>query len=287
MTIAFLGTGTMGAPMARNLLAAGYEVRVWNRTRAKADPLAADGAVVATEPAEAADGADILITMLLDGAATADAASSAAAGLADGAIWVQMGTIGLGGLADAAGVARDHGIDLVDAPVLGTLAPARQGTLTILAAGAARLHDRVQPLFDAVGERTLWLGEDAEQGNGTRLKLAVNAWVVALANATGESMAIASALGINPQSFLDAIKGSGTDSPYAHLKGAAILNNDFSPHFRLDAALKDSDLIAEAVGDRLRLDVAAAVRERFRRAAANGHGAEDMTAAYFASFPDV
>lgn len=287
MSIAFLGTGTMGAPMARNLLAAGFEVRVWNRTRAKAEPLAADGAVVATDPTEAAAGADVLVTMLIDGAATAEAAGAAAPGLADGATWVQMGTIGLDGLADAASVARDHDVGLVDAPVLGTRDPARRGTLTVLAAGATEIRDRVQPLFDAIGERTLWLGEDAEHGNGTRLKLAVNAWVVTLANAVGESLAIASALDVDPQSFLDAIKGSGSDSPYAHIKGAAILKNDFSPHFRLDAAAKDARLIAEAVGDKLRLDVVAAVRERFRRAAADGHGAEDMAAAYFASFPDA
>ena len=282
ITVAFLGTGTMGAPMARNLLAAGFAVRVWNRTRAKAEPLAEHGAIVAETPAEAARGADVLITMLLDTGATTAAAREALRELAADAVWIQMGTIGTDGMAEVASLAS--GVHLVDAPVLGSDKPAEQGKLAVLAAGESSVRDRVQPLFDAMGERTLWLGEDSAQALGTRLKLAVNSWVLALTNAVGESMAVADVLGVDPRHFLEAIRGTPTDSPYAHLKGNAIINGEYAPSFALRAAFKDANLITEAIGDALRLDVAEACRERFRRAVEAGHGEQDMSAVYFASF---
>ncbi|MFR9731732.1 NAD(P)-dependent oxidoreductase [Saccharopolyspora sp. MS10] len=282
-TVAFLGTGTMGAPMARNLLAHGFAVRAWNRTRARAEGLAADGATVVDTPAEAARGADVLVTMLLDAEATTEAGGQAAAEMPPGAPWLQMATIGLGGLARVAELAAD--LTLVDAPVLGTRAPAEQGTLTVLAAGPEHVRDRARPVFDAVGGRTLWLGEDAARGDGTRVKLAANAWVLSLTNAVGESIALAEALGVDPRLFLDAIAGGAVDSPYAHLKGEAILSGELAPAFTVDGAHKDAGLIAEAAGE-LRLDLAAAARARFARASRAGHGGEDMAAAYYASFTE-
>ncbi|QUH00976.1 NAD(P)-dependent oxidoreductase [Saccharopolyspora erythraea] len=281
-TVAFLGTGTMGAPMARNLLAAGFDVRAWNRTRSKAEPLAEDGAVVAGSPAEAGRGADVLVTMLLDAESTAKAAREAVPELRDDAVWAQMGTIGIKGMTEVAAVA--DGVHLVDAPVLGTEKPARLGKLKVLAAGPRQARDRVQPVFDAVGEQTLWLGDDPAQALGTRLKLAVNSWVLALTNAVGESVALAESLGVDPRHFLEAIEGTATDSPYAHVKGNAILGGEYTPSFALRNAFKDANLITEVTGGNLRLDVADACRERFRRALEAGHGDEDMAAAYFASF---
>lgn len=280
-TVAFLGTGTMGAPMARNLLAAGFAVRAWNRTRSRADGLAADGATVVDSPGEAARGADVLVTMLLDADATLSAGKAALQELPTGAPWLQMATIGLDGLARVAEAAGD--VPLVDAPVLGTRAPAEQGKLTVLAAGPEHVRDTAQPVFDAVGGRTMWLGTAASGGEGTRVKLAANNWVLALTNAVGESVALAEHLGVDPQRFLEAIEGSAVDSPYAHLKGNAILNRDFTPSFGLSGALKDADLITEAA-DGIRMDLAAAIRERFARADAAGHGDEDMAAAYYSSF---
>src|SRR4051794_6288892 len=142
-TIALLGTGIMGAPMARNLLAAGHAVRVWNRTRAKAEPLATDGAVVCATPAEAAAGADILLTMLADATAVEQSVAGddgALAALArdgrDDIVWLQMSTVGIAGTDRLAALAARHSIAYVDAPVLGTKQPAEQGALTVLAAGA-------------------------------------------------------------------------------------------------------------------------------------------------------
>jgi 3-hydroxyisobutyrate dehydrogenase len=272
--------------MARNLVKAGFTVRAWNRTRAKAEPLAADGATIADDPVDAARGADILVTMLMDGPATLETGRAAAAALPKGGVWVQMGTIGTAAHDEIALIAKEHGLHLVDAPVSGTRGPAEQGKLVVLASGPASIRDQVQPLFDTLGQRTLWVSENSEHGDGTRLKLAVNAWVLAIGAAIGESLAIADTLGVDPQLVLDTLKGAGTDSPYAQTKGSAILNNELAPQFGLDAAYKDSQLISEAIGDKLRLDIADAASDRYRRAAEAGHGNEDMAAAYFASFPE-
>lgn len=280
-TVAFLGTGTMGAPMARNLLSSGFAVRAWNRTRSRAEELTADGATVTDSPAEAARGADVLVTMLLDADATVEAGRAAAAELPDGTPWLQMGTIGLDGLARVAEVAGSTA--LVDAPVLGTRAPAEQGTLVVLASGPESARELAQSVFDVVGGRTMWLGTSGAGGEGTRVKLAANSWVLALTNAVSESIALAENLGVDPQRFLEAIEGGAVDSPYAHLKGKAILNKDFTPAFGLSGALKDAGLIAEAA-EGLQLDLAAAIRERFARAVEAGHGDEDMAAVYYSSF---
>jgi 3-hydroxyisobutyrate dehydrogenase len=282
-TVAFLGTGTMGLPMARNLRNAGFEVRAWNRTRDRAEPLAERGVVVTGSPAEAARGADVLVTMLLDAESTATAGQEALGALNPGGVWVQMGTIGLPGNEQVCAAAGE--VPVVDAPVLGTKAPAENAQLVVLAAGPVQVRDRVQPLFDAVGSKTLWVGEDAAQAGGTRLKLVANNWVLTLTNAVAESFSLAEDLGVDPEDFLSAIEGTATDSAYAHLKGRAILSGDFSPSFALSGAAKDAGLIAQAASSHVRLDLTEAVRERFARALNAGHGDEDMAAVYYASKP--
>jgi 3-hydroxyisobutyrate dehydrogenase len=156
-TIAVLGTGTMGAPMAHNLAAAGFNVRAWNRSRDKAEPLARDGITIGGSPAGAAAGADVLITMLFDVAAVREVAPAALGALADGALWLQMSTVGVAGTRELAALAESHGVDFVDAPVLGTRTPAENGTLVVLASGDQSLRERCAPVFDAVGSRTLWI----------------------------------------------------------------------------------------------------------------------------------
>ncbi|MFG2827973.1 NAD(P)-dependent oxidoreductase [Streptomyces sp. NPDC048434] len=285
LSVAVLGTGIMGAAMARNLARAGLDVRAWNRTRARAEPLAADGIRVTGTPAEAVDGADVVLTMLLDGEAVLHAVRQTADALPAGALWLQMSTVGTEGLPSLVRFADEHHLRFVDAPVLGTKAPAEKGDLTILAAGPQDVRERAEPVFGSVGSRTLWVGEDGASGAASRLKLVVNNWVLTVINGTGESVALAKALGVDPRDFLDAVAGGALDMPYLRLKSEVILSENYAPSFTVSAARKDARLILEAAQDAgVRMDLAAAAAERLRRAEGQGHGEEDAAAAYFASF---
>ncbi|QZY15842.1 NAD(P)-dependent oxidoreductase [Streptomyces decoyicus] len=285
LSVAVLGTGIMGAAMARNLAGAGLDVRAWNRTRAKAEPLAADGIRVTGTPAEAVEGADVVLTMLLDGEAVRQAIGQAATALPAGALWLQTSTVGTEALPSLARFADEHHLRFVDAPVLGTKAPAEKGELTVLAAGPQDVRERAGRVFDCVGSRTLWIGEDAASGAASRLKLVVNNWVLTVISGTGESVALAEALGVDPRDFLDAVAGGALDLPYLRLKTELILSENYPASFTVSAARKDARLILEAARDTgVRMDLATAAAERLRRAEQQGHGQEDATAAYFASF---
>jgi 3-hydroxyisobutyrate dehydrogenase len=274
--------------MARNLCRAGLEVRVWNRSREKAEPLAADGARVTGTPAEAVEGADVVLTMLYDGHTVLEVMREAASALRPGAVWAQCTTAGTELVAELAGFAREHGLVFYDAPVLGTRQPAEAGQLTVLAAGPLEGRETVAPVFDAVGAKTMWTGEDGGAGSASRLKLVANSWVLAATAATGEVLALAKALGVDPQGFFDLIEGGPLDMGYLRAKAGLLLDGRLSPpSFAVATAEKDARLIVEA-GERngARLDVAVATAERLARAAAQGHAGEDMVAAYFASFDD-
>ncbi|MCW2609834.1 MAG: mmsB [Cryptosporangiaceae bacterium] len=280
-TVALLGTGIMGSGMARSMLRAGLPLRVWNRTTAKARPLADEGAVVAETPAEAVRGADIVVTMLQDTVAVEAAmAADDGAGHAarDGTIWIQSSTVGVDGAARLAALAVRCALVYVDAPVLGTREPAEKGALTVLASGPEEAREPCTPVFDAIGNRTLWLGP---AGNGSRLKMVVNSWVLALAEATAEAIALAEGLRLDPRLFLDTIAGTGTDSPYAHTKGEAILARRFDPSFPLRGAEKDARLILEAAADAgVDMGLTAAAQRHLARALELGHGDDDMAAVY-------
>ncbi|MEV6567556.1 NAD(P)-dependent oxidoreductase [Streptomyces kronopolitis] len=284
-SVAVLGTGIMGAAMARNLARAGLDVRAWNRTRARAEPLAADGIRVTDTPAEAVDGADAVLTMLLDGPAALDALRQAAPALSSGALWLQMGTVGADGLAPLAAFAAEHGLRFVDAPVLGTKDPAEKGELTVLAAGPREVRERAERVFGIVGSQTRWVGEDAAEGAASRLKLVVNTWVLTVISGTGESLALAKGLGVDPRDFLAAVAGGALDLPYLRLKSELILSENYPASFTVSAARKDARLITEAARDAgVRVDLLAAAAERFRRAEGQGHGEKDASAAYYAAF---
>jgi 3-hydroxyisobutyrate dehydrogenase len=282
-TVAVLGCGTMGAPMALNLLRAGFDVRVWNRTKAKAEALAADGAVVAASPAQAAAGASVVLTMLSDGGAVEEAIAGVLETLDDGALWIQSTTVGVEAADRLAELARAAGVGYLDAPVLGTKRPAELGELVVLASGPEELVGRAAPVLDAIGKSTIRVGE---AGAGSRLKLVVNLWVLAVTEAVGESVALAEGLGVDPQLFLDAMKGGLIDSPYLHLKGAAILERRLEPSMRLGLAVKDARLIREAAeGAGVEAGLPGVIERQMTRAVELGHGDEDMAATYFASAP--
>ena len=178
--VAVLGTGIMGTPMARNLLKAGFKVRVWNRTPDKARVLAAGGADLAATPADAVRDAAFVITMLTDAAAVLAVMGQAAESVPDGAVWLQTSMVG-NGVECVAGLAEDHGITFVNCPVLGTRETAMQGRLVVLASGPGDVLDRAQPIFDAIGSKTVRLEPDA--GRASHMKLVANAWTVALVEA--------------------------------------------------------------------------------------------------------
>ncbi|HEX3489361.1 MAG TPA: NAD(P)-dependent oxidoreductase [Streptosporangiaceae bacterium] len=286
MRIAVLGAGgTMGYPMARNLAQARLNVTAWNRSPDKITPLADHGVRVAGTPAEAAAGADIVVTILADAEAVLaamDGPQGAAAAMTPDAVWVQMSTIGEAGTDECARLAADNDLTFIDAPVLGTRQPAELGELVVLASGPALARDRVQRIFDVVGGKTIWVGE---AGDGTRLKLVANSWVLAVVEAGAETIALAEGLGVRPELFLDAISGGTLDLPYLRLKAAAIAERNFEPAFRLALAAKDAALVEEAA-DRHELDlpVVRAVRERLEEGA-RLYGDEDFSATYLTSAP--
>lgn len=284
-SVAVLGTGIMGAAMARNLCRAGLDVRVWNRTRAKAEPLARDGATVARSPAGAVEGADVVLTMLYDGPAVLATMREAAGSLPRGAVWAQCSTAGTDALGPLEGFAAEHGLTFVDCPVLGTRAPAEAGALTVLASGPQEARAALAPVLGAVGRHTVWVG-DGTPGAASRLKLVINSWVLAVTHGTAEALALAKGLGVDPQDFLGAVAGGTLDMGYLRAKAAAILNGDLAPDFSVTTAHKDARLILAAARHAgVRLDVMEAGAERFRRAEEQGHADEDMAATYYASFP--
>jgi 3-hydroxyisobutyrate dehydrogenase len=282
-TVAVLGTGIMGGPIARNLAAAGFEVRAWNRTREKAEPLAEHGVAVMNTPAEAVKGSDVVLTMLADGAAVEGVTTEggALAGMPEDAVWLQTSTVGIAAAERLAALADQAGVGFVDAPVLGTKQPAEEGALVVLASGPEEARAVCQPIWDVIGNRTIWLGD---AGAGTRLKLVINNWLVNLVEALAETIAFASAIGIDPRAFIDAIDGGAVGPPYARLKGEMMIGEKFEPAFPLRLALKDTQLVLEAAERHgIELPLARATAERFKRAVELGHGEEDLAAAYYAA----
>ena len=275
--VALLGTGTMGGGMARNIAAAGLDLRVWNRHRDRAAPLA-DVATVTYTAAEAVDGADVVLTMLYDAASVLDVMSEVRDVLTPDSIWLQQSTIGVDGTERAAALAEELGVILVDAPVLGTKKPAEDGALVVLASGPEEVRPRVDPVLEAIGSRTMWIGPT---GAGTRLKLVVNHWVFAVLEGVAETLVLARELGVDPSLFLDAVKGGGLDAPYVQMKGRAMLEGAFDPAFALAGAHKDSELILDAArGAGFDPGLLPVIRDHLARAVEAGHGDLDMAATY-------
>jgi 3-hydroxyisobutyrate dehydrogenase len=267
--VAFLGTGIMGAPMARHLAGAGHEVRAWNRTPEKAEGL---GATVAGSPAEAVEGADVVVMMLSDGPAVAQVMDGIT--LRDDQLWWQASTVGVDWIARL-------GDRLVDGPVLGTRQPAEDGKLTVLASGPGR--ERLDDIFEPVSVKVVDLGD--EIGTGTRMKLVLNTWVLALVEGLAETIALAEGLKIDPQQFLDIITGGLMDTPYAHMKGKQMIERSFPPSFPLALAAKDAGLVADAAREAgLDLPLPGLIRDQMGKAVEAGHGEEDLAATFLASW---
>jgi 3-hydroxyisobutyrate dehydrogenase len=282
LTVAVIGAGIMGSAMARNLVAPGLTTRVWDRSSSATAPLADAGAVVAASAREAVRDAGVVITML----PTADTVESvifdggAADALADGSVWAQMGTIGV----EATLRIRDRlaaqrpGVMFVDAPVSGSKGPAEQGQLLILASGPAAAADVVRPVFDVLGRKTVWLGK---AGQGSQVKLVVNAYMSILIEGVAETMELADRLGIGHEQLAEVIEGGPLDAPIADAKLHKMDRGDYAAEFPLEWALKDVDLAIGAAGGEAP-PLLAALSEQWHAAVAAGHGRQDISAARLA-----
>jgi 3-hydroxyisobutyrate dehydrogenase len=280
--VAVLGTGIMGSAMARNLIKAGLRTTVWDRSAAATSELAAAGARVAASAPDAARDAQVVITML----PTADVVESvvfeggAAEAFGPGSVWAQMGTIGAEATIRFSERLRQlqPGVLYVDAPVSGSKGPAESGQLLILASGPAEAQPVVRPAFEAVGRKTVWLGE---AGQGSKLKIVVNAYMSVLIEGVAEALELAGQLGVDPAKLDEAIQGGPLDAPIADAKLHKMETGDYAPEFPLQWALKDVDLALEAAGN-TGLPLLAALSRQWHTAADAGHGREDVSAARLA-----
>ena len=276
-TVAVLGIGTMGHGMAKSALRGGIPTIVWNLTAAPTRDLADMGAEVAETAADAAARAGIVITMVTD----ADAALSVATeqgmldALAPGAIWAQMSTIGVAGTERVVQLveARRTDVLLLDAPVSGSKEPAEQGQLIIFASGPDNARARVTPVFDALGQRTIWVGP---LGAGSRLKLVNNTLLAFTAEGVGASIALAHRLGVETETVIDALDGGPLVSSWESAKLQRIARDDFSPQFPLVLALKDVHLALESV-DAGRFASLASLAREWEHAVDQGLGDQDVT----------
>jgi 3-hydroxyisobutyrate dehydrogenase len=219
-------------------------------------------------------GAEVVVTMLTDGAAVEEVIRHAEPGIGDGVIWWQASTVGIEATERLMLLAGQQGLRYVDGPVLGTRGPAEEGKLTVLAAGADGDVDACVPLFEAVATKIIRLGD---AGEATRMKLVLNHWVLAITDAIAETIAFAEGVDLDPAVFLEAIEGGPLDLGYAKLKGPGMIEGELPLAFPLKHARKDADLVLEAARRHdVDLALAPVVRDRFVRAEEDGHGDADM-----------
>jgi 3-hydroxyisobutyrate dehydrogenase len=274
--VAILGIGAMGHGMAASALRAGIPTVVWNRRPAATRDLAGLGAEVAETAADAARRAAIVITMVTDTDAVMSIARDQGmlAALHPGAVWVQMSTIGVAGIDRVASLvqAERPDVTLLDALVSGSKDPAEQGQLTIFASGPEGARPRVTPLFDALGQRTIWVGG---VGAGSRLKLVNNTLVAFAAEAVATSVALARRLGLETGTVLEALGGGPLVSPWQAAKLERIAEGEFSAQFALSLALKDVRLAFQAADGGFA--TLGCLAEEWQQAVEQGLGDQDLT----------
>jgi 3-hydroxyisobutyrate dehydrogenase-like beta-hydroxyacid dehydrogenase len=275
MKVGFIGLGSMGLPMATNLLKAGHDLVVYNRTRSRAEPLAKQGARVANSPREAAAGVEVLVTMLADDAAVEGVMfgdQGAIEGLSLAGIHVSMSTISHTLSRRLADEHRSRAQPYVAAPVFGRPDAAQAAKLWIVAAGAPQAIERCQPLFQAMGQGTEVIGDDPPKANV--LKLAGNFLLASAIEAMGEAFALVRKHGIEPKQFLEIVNGRLVRSPVYENYGNLIVNRRWEPAgFKLRHGLKDIRL-ALLAGDEVAapLPVASLIRDEYLSAMARGWG---------------
>lgn len=278
MNVAFLGLGRMGGAMARHVLDAGHSLAVWNRTPEKAAELVTAGATLAASPAEAARGADIVVTMLADPNAVREVLlgpKGVADGAAEGTLVVDASTIGPSAAREIAGELGKRGLRYVDAPVLGSVQPAREGTLAVFAGGSEADYAEAEPILRLWGdpEKVRRVGD---VGSASAVKLLINLTIGVATAGVGEALRLAAELGVDRDEALDAL-AAGPLGATVHSKRRMLAEEDYSPvGFSLDLLAKDFGLVIdEARGD---LPVTESVQAVVLEAVAAGHGEDDYAA---------
>ena len=275
--VAVLGIGAMGHAMATSAFRAGIPTIVWNRTPAATRDLAGVGADVAESAADAARRAAIVVTMVTDTDAVVSIARDQGmlAALAPGAIWVQMSTIGVAGIDRVAAMvaAERPEVTLLDAPVSGSREPAERGRLTIFASGPEPARPRVAGLFEALGQRTVWVGA---VGAGSRVKLVNNTLVAFAAEAVATAVALAGRMGVETGTVIQAVGGGPLVSPWQAAKLDRIAAGEFSAQFALALALKDVRLALQAAGAD-RFAALGCLADEWQQAVEQGLGDQDLT----------
>jgi 3-hydroxyisobutyrate dehydrogenase-like beta-hydroxyacid dehydrogenase len=268
--------GIMGSRMAANLRKAGFDVVVWNRTRARAEEL---GAPIADTPRAAADGAGVVITMVVDAPeveAVLFGGDGAAAGLAPGALVVDMSTIAPAAVERIAARLAESDIGFVDAPVTGSKPRAEDGTLTIMAGGDETAFERARPLFEAMGELVVHAGPS---GHGAMVKLLNNAVAAINAAAIAEAFDVGEAYGLDMERLLEVMSAGSAGSVMLGLKARPMLDRSYDPLFKLAHMLKDvRHALAEAESLGEQFDLAADAEALYAAADAMGLGDEDFAA---------
>lgn len=278
MKLAFIGAGNMGSPMARNLLHAGHQVTVYNRTRAHVEPLRQDGAAIAESAADAARDVDAIVTMLADDRAVEQAAQRFQETLAPGAMHIGMSTIGV---ACSKRLAEQHaarGQVYVAAPVFGRPVAAAAAKLWIVAAGPAESIARCQPVFEALGRGTSVVGADPWLANA--VKLSGNFLIAAALESLGEAFALVRKYGVDAGQFLEIVNNALFNSPLYAGYGGAVAKEQFEPAgFKLRLGFKDLRLVQEAAESAaVPMPLAGVLRDRFLAALARGEGDLDWAA---------
>lgn len=275
--VAVLGLGTMGSGMARRLLGADIDLTLWNRSPQRTKPFEGTSARIASTPEDAVADAAVVLTMLFDASAVREVMTRALPAIPHDAIWMQSSTVGTTAAASLAQLAEQAGVRFVDAPVLGTKQPAEQGTLVALLAGTDVDIDALDPVLRAVSSRQLRVGPAAPAASA--LKLAVNSWIATITAGIAQSLTIAQRLGVDPELVLTALDGTAPDSPYAQLKGHAVLKGNFEPQFEVLGLLKDVRL-AMAETPTVPQELLRALEGLYATAAASGSGKEDIAAVW-------
>lgn len=279
--IGFIGLGAMGTPMAWNIHRGGYELAVWNRTASRASPFRDRGVEVADSPEALARHSDVVVVMVTgprELLAVLEGESGALEGLGEGMTLINMSTVSREATERAAELVRATGARFVDAPVSGTVKPAENAQLVILAGGKDEDIDAVEPLLLTMGRQVVRCGRI---GQGTHMKLVINLMLGGMMSLLAEGMAMGEAFGLNAERILEALDNGALAAPMFQAKGAAIRQGHYDKQFPVDLVFKDLNLVLEAAGRAEQpLHATAAVRELFSAAKAAGLGDEDLAAVY-------